>query len=94
INLAEGEKIVVESDTKFTPYTASKATVTPKATSTAKPASTTKASATATPKASAEANDKNNPKTGDSAPIVGVSVLGAIALGAFAFLVIKNKKEN
>ena len=94
INLQEGERIVVESDTKFTPYTASKATATPRATASAKPSSTSKTSATATPKAAASSNDKSNPKTGDSAPIIGVSVLGIIALGAFAFLAIKKRKEN
>lgn len=95
INLQEGEKIVVESDTKFTPYTASKATATPKASSSPKPTATAKANtkATATPKASAS-NSKNNPKTGDSTPIIGVSALGIIALGAFAFIVIKKRKED
>ena len=97
INLLEGEKVVVESDTQFTPYTAAKATSSPKPTSSPKvsasPKTASKTSATATPKAAA-ANNKNNPKTGDSAPIVGVSALGIIALGAFAFITIKKRKEN
>ena len=97
INLLEGEKVAVESDTQFTPYTASKATSSPKPTSSPKvsasPKTASKTSATATPKAAA-ANNKNNPKTGDSAPIVGVSALGIIALGAFAFITIKKRKEN
>lgn len=97
INLLEGEKVAVESDTQFTPYTAAKATSSPKPTSSPKvsasPKTASKTSATATPKAAA-ANNKNNPKTGDSAPIVGVSALGIIALGAFAFITIKKRKEN
>lgn len=98
INLLEGEKVAVESDTQFTPYTAAKATSSPKPTSSPKvsasPKTASKTSATATPKAAAAANNKNNPKTGDSAPIVGVSALGIIALGAFAFITIKKRKEN
>lgn len=97
INLLEGEKVAVESDTQFTPYTAAKATSSPKPTSSPKvsasPKTASKTSATATPKA-ADANNKNNPKTGDNAPIVGVSALGIIALGAFAFITIKKRKEN
>lgn len=97
INLLEGEKVVVESDTQFTPYTAAKVASSPKPTSSPKvsasPKTASKTSATATPKA-ATANNKNNPKTGDSAPIVGVSALGIIALGAFAFITIKKRKEN
>lgn len=97
INLLEGEKVAVESDTQFTPYTATKATSSPKPTSSPKasasPKATSKTSATATPKAAA-ANDKNNPKTGDSTPIVGVSALGIVALGAFAFITIKKRREN
>lgn len=97
INLLEGEKVAVESDTQFTPYTAAKATSSPKPTSSPKvsasPKTASKTSATATPKA-ADANNKNNPKTGDSAPIAGVSALGIIALGAFAFITIKKRKEN
>ncbi len=97
INLLEGEKVVVESDTQFTPYTAAKAASSPKPTSSPKvsasPKTASKTSATVTPKAAA-ANNKNNPKTGDSAPIVGVSALGIIALGAFAFITIKKRKEN
>lgn len=97
INLLEGEKVAVESDTQFTPYTAAKAASSPKPTSSPKvsasPKTASKTSATVTPKAAA-ANNKNNPKTGDSAPIVGVSALGIIALGAFAFITIKKRKEN
>lgn len=97
INLLEGEKVAVESDTQFTPYTAAKATSSPKPTSSPKasasPKATSKTSATATPKAAA-ANNKNNPKTGDRTPIVGVSALGMIALGAFAFITIKKRREN
>lgn len=66
-----------------------RATATPKATATpaasAKSASSAKASATATPKA--------NPKTGDSAPIAGLSMLGILALAAIAVIQVK-KKSN
>lgn len=66
-----------------------RATATPKATTTpaasAKSASSAKASATATPKA--------NPKTGNSAPIAGLSMLGILALAAIAVIQVK-KKSN
>lgn len=90
INLLEGEKISVESDTEFEPYTAeratSKPTSTPKATS---KTSTNSAKATSTPAAT-----KSNPKTGDTAPILGIVCLGVAAVGAFVFFEIKKRKEN
>lgn len=93
INLLDGEKINVESDTKFVPYTASKATSAPKATNkaTTKPTAKSTAKATSTPAAS---NSKNNPKTGDTAPIVGMITLGVIAIGGFVYLEIKKRKHN
>ena len=83
INLTDGEKIKVESETKFTPYTAT-ATAKPKATST-KP--------TATPKTTAKPS-KNNPKTGDNTPIVALVSVGILAAGAFVFIEIKKRKNN
>lgn len=66
-----------------------RATATPKATAapaaSSKTASSDKASATATPKA--------NPKTGDSAPVAGLSMLGILALAAIAVIQVK-KKSN
>lgn len=91
INLSEGERIVVDAETKFTPYTASsRPTSTPRASSNPKSSSTSKPKATATPKP----DGKNNPKTGDSAPLAGVTVLGLLAIGGFVFITIKKRKEN
>ena len=94
INLLDGEKIKVESETKFTPYTAS-TTAKPKATSTPKASSSTKATTkpTSTPKATSKPS-KNNPKTGDNTPIVALVSIGILAAGAFAFIEIKKRKNN
>lgn len=94
INLLDGEKIKVESETKFTPYTAS-TTAKPKATSTPKASSSTKATTkpTSTPKATSKPS-KNNPKTGDNTPIVALVSIGVLAAGAFAFIEIKKRKNN
>ena len=87
INLTNGEKIKVESETKFTPYTAT-ATAKPKATSTA--SSSTKA----TTKPTTAKPSKNNPKTGDNTPIVALVSVGILAAGAFVFIEIKKRKNN
>lgn len=94
INLLDGEKIKVESETKFTPYTAS-TTAKPKATSTPKASSSTKATTkpTSTPKTTSKPS-KNNPKTGDNTPIVALVSIGVLAAGAFAFIEIKKRKNN
>lgn len=88
INLAEDEKVVVDDVANFTPYSSAKATATPKGTATPKATATPKTSATTQP------TDKSNPKTGDSAPIIGVSILAIAALAGAALIVIKKKKEN
>lgn len=66
-----------------------RATATPKASESpsvsSKSASSDKASATATP--------KSNPKTGDSAPVAGLSMLSVLALAAIAVIQVK-KKSN
>lgn len=81
INLLDGEKIKVESDTKFTPYNT-------KATS--KPSSaTSKPSATTTPSSSS----KTNPKTGDRMPLAALGAVCLLAAGAFVILEIK-KRNN
>lgn len=96
INLREGEKIAVESDTKFTPYTASKST--PKPTSTAKASSTKKPSSNSSNTKSSpsptSAARKNNPKTGDSAPLIGITALAVLAAGAFTVIEIKKRKQQ
>lgn len=94
INLIDGEKIKVESETKFTPYTAN-TTAKPKATSNPKGGSSTKATTkpTSTPKVT-QKSSKNNPKTGDNTPIVAVVSIGVLAVGAFAFIEIKKRKNN
>lgn len=89
INLSDGEKIVVESAITLTPYTAAEATSTPKATKT--PSSSSSVKATATPAAS---SSKSNPKTGDNAPLLGITFLGIIAVGAFVYIEIRKRKHN
>lgn len=90
INLLDGEKVAVNSDIKFEPYTPSKATATPIATEKAAKSNTAKA--TATPKASD--TGKTNPKTGDTAPVAAVSLIAVLAAAAFAFVEIKKRKSN
>ena len=92
INLTNGEKIKVESETKFTPYTAT-ATAKPKATSTASSSTKATTKPTATPKTTAKPS-KNNPKTGDNTPIVALVSVGILAAGAFVFIEIKKRKNN
>ena len=92
INLTDGEKIKVESETKFTPYTAT-ATAKPKATSTASSSTKATTKPTATPKTTAKPS-KNNPKTGDNTPIVALVSVGILAAGAFVFIEIKKRKNN
>lgn len=82
INLLDGEKIKVESDTKFTPYSA-------KATS--KPTATTKPTASAT-KATSGTN-KTNPKTGDRMPLAALGTVCILAAGAFVFVEIKKRNS-
>lgn len=86
INLSEGEKINVEDETKFTPYSASRTTSSPKATSSAKPKSS--------PSPKPSSSGKNNPKTGDSAPIIAVTALAIAAAGAFTYIEIKKRKQH
>ena len=92
INLLDGEKIKVESETKFTPYTAT-ATSTPKATSTASSSTKATTKPTTTPKTTT-APSKSNPKTGDSTPIVALASVGILAAGAFVFIEIQKRKNN
>lgn len=81
INLLDGEKIKVESDTKFTPYSAS---------ATSKPSSaTSKPSATKTPSSSS----KTNPKTGDRMPLAALGAVCLLAVGAFVILEIKKRNS-
>lgn len=82
INLLDGEKISVESDTKFTPYSA-------KATS--KPSATTKPTASAT-KAPGSSN-KTNPKTGDRMPLAALGAVCLLAAGAFVLIEIKKRNS-
>lgn len=80
---------------RVTPTPRVRATATPRTRVTPTP----NAKATPTPKASGSTSVKNttapkaNPKTGDAAPIAGLSILGALALCA-AVLVQKKKKSN
>lgn len=64
-------------------------TSTPKATATPKPTSTPKV--TSTPKATTV--PKSNPKTGDTAPIAVLSLIGAAAICAIVAIQLKKKKE-
>lgn len=82
INLLDGEKIKVESDTKFTPYST-------KATS--KPTATTKPTVSAT-KAPSGTN-KTNPKTGDRMPLAALGAVCLLAAGAFVILEIKKRNS-
>lgn len=80
---------------RVTPTPRVRATATPRTRVTPTP----KAKATATPKASSSTSVKNtsapkaNPKTGDAAPIAGLSIVGVLALCAVV-LVQKKKKSN
>ena len=96
INFAEGEKIVVDSEIKLTPY-AAKATQNPKST-TAPTNKKTNNSSTDNSKnnqsSTTQQNSKTNPKTGDNAPIWIVSILGVLAVGAVVFIELKKRKNN
>lgn len=83
INLIDGEKVTVETDTKFTPYKAAKATASPKAASSAKSSGS-----------SSKNSSKTNPKTGDSAPLAAACALMVLSLGAIVFVEIKKRKNN
>lgn len=87
VNLEDGEKIAVDAETKLTPYIASKATTEPKAT-------TNPSQSTAAKKSSSNTNGKNNPKTGDTAPVAFLATVGAMAMGIVAYIEIKKRKQN
>lgn len=92
INLTNGEKIKVESETKFTPYTA---TATAKTESNLNSKSSTKATTkpTATPKTTAKPS-KNNPKTGDNTPIVALVSVRYSCGRCICVIEIKKRKNN
>ena len=90
--MTDGEKIKVESETKFTPYTAT-ATAKPKATSTASSSTKATTKPTATPKTTAKPS-KNNPKTGDNTPIVALVSVGILAAGALCLSKLKREKTT
>ena len=96
INFADGEKIIVDSEIKLTPY-AAKATQNPKST-TAPTNKKTNNSSTDNSKnnqsSTTQQNSKTNPKTGDNAPIWIVSILGVLAVGAVVFIELKKRKNN
>lgn len=89
LNLLEGETLEYEDKLSLKAYSSS--TAAPKAT--AKAAATPKASTVKTTTApaaraaatAAPAAAKTNPKTGDTAPIAGLSVIAVFGLGLFAF---------
>ncbi len=87
VNIEEDEKIVVESETKLTPYIASKATTAPKST-------TTPSKSTATTDSSTGTSSKNNPKTGDTVPVVLLASVGVMAMGMIAYIETKKRKKN
>ena len=87
INLKNGDRINIENTAELEPYTAPSAT--PKATSTPKPST----SSSSTAKATTAPSSKTNPKTGDNAPIIGVSAVGILALAGAILLFIKKKKK-
>lgn len=102
LNLLEGETLEYEDRVNLKPYSTASAkattrpTSTPRARATTRPASTPRATTrpTSTPRATAA---KTNPKTGDTTPIAGLSVVGVFGLGLFAFTEIdrrKNKKND
>ena len=88
INLKNGDRINIENTAELEPYTAPSAT--PKATSTPKPST----SSSSTAKATTAPSSKTNPKTGDNAPIIGVSAVGILALAGAILLFIKKRKNN
>lgn len=101
--LKEGDVLTVTGDSnayvQFKAPTAT-ATVKPSATAkaTVKPTATAKATkkpiATAKTTAKPTATAKTNPKTGDTAPIVGVSVLAIMALGVVVYIGVTSKKKK
>ncbi|MCH5210928.1 MAG: LPXTG cell wall anchor domain-containing protein [Oscillospiraceae bacterium] len=101
INLEQGEKIELESDTTFTPYTASRPTSSPKVSSSPKPTSSPKTTSSSgsssngsnSSNSASASNNKSNPKTGDTTPVAGVTVVGIFALGMFVYVTIKKRKN-
>jgi len=87
INLQEGEKIAVDAETKLTPYIASKATTAPKST-------TTPSKSTNSTNSSSSTSSKNNPKTGDTVPVVLLASVGVMAMGMIAYIETKKRKKN
>lgn len=93
----------VQEEVKPTPTPRVRVTPTPRVRATAAPRTrvtpTPRAKATPTPKASGNTSVKNttapktNPKTGDAAPIAGLSIIGVLALCAVV-IVQKKKKSN
>lgn len=89
LSLADGQKLEYSDYINLKPYTT--ATATPKASE-----NTNTSSATTAPKSGGSDSDssKSNPKTGDSTPIAGLSVVMVFALGMAVFMEISRRKED
>ena len=103
IQIGEGDTITVTGTNPKISFkspnstaASAKPSASPKATASAKPSASPKATATTKPSESPKATDapKTNPKTGDTTPIAGVSVLGLSAIAAAAYIGISSKKKN
>lgn len=86
LNLANGERINVESGVTLEPYAAPTASPTP--------SPSPKATTTASSSSSSANSSKTNPKTGDNAPLATVSAIGILALVGFAFITIKKRNNR
>lgn len=92
VTIKEGDKVTLtgNQDAYIQFKSAVVATATPKATAKVTAKATSTAKATVKPTATAKAN----PKTGDTAPIVGVSVTAVIALAAALYILLTSKRKN
>lgn len=91
--LREGDKVTVTGPNgSYVQFRNPTATATPRAAAraTARPTSTPRR----TTRPTATATAKANPKTGDNAPIIGVSVVAGMALAAVVYIGITSKKNK
>lgn len=91
--LKEGDVVTVTGDNNaYIKFKAPAATSTPKVTAT--PRATSKPTATPRTTTRPTATAKTNPKTGDNAPIIGVSVIAGMALLAVVYIGVTSKKNK
>ncbi|MBQ9599585.1 MAG: hypothetical protein IJR33_07270 [Clostridia bacterium] len=87
LSLSDGERLVVENEATLTPHKAQ--ALIPSPTPTAKPSAASSANSS---KTNTSSTSKNNPKTGDTTPVILIVVIGVAALTGIGFIEYKKRQ--